>query len=166
MRIAKEAEVLGDNIPPVPLRPPQIPHDLSYELLRMVIGCGSPEGFGASKFTRFLASHLTDRGKIFSLTFRTSFIPRKIPGTNFLLEVEYPTPIMQLERFVQLENPLISKGIKRAIFRLVAKCLKQLPYRWPYNGLLRYTSLLCLKANIATFRPQMLVLCCHLEEKC
>jgi hypothetical protein len=25
---------------------------------------------------------------------------------------------------------------------------------------------LCLKANIATFRPQMLVLCCHLEEKC
>jgi hypothetical protein len=29
LRLARETEVLGENLPPVPLRPPQIPHDLT-----------------------------------------------------------------------------------------------------------------------------------------
>jgi hypothetical protein len=63
---------------------------------------------------------------------RPHFTPRKVPGTQFLLEPEStPEAILQLERLGQFKNPMISSGIEAATFRLVAQCLNQLRYHAP-----------------------------------
>jgi hypothetical protein len=48
-----------------------------------VTGHGGPWGCETSRLPRFLDARLTDDGKVVSLTRRSPFTPRKIPGTHF-----------------------------------------------------------------------------------
>jgi hypothetical protein len=48
-----------------------------------VTGRGGPYGCETSRLPHFLDNRLTDGGEVVSLTRRSPFIPRKIPGTHF-----------------------------------------------------------------------------------